>query len=101
MDDDIDLLPAGRSMGDHMHFRYLEDIADAFESCMSEWAQFLNTKTGEIVSVPEAAGFIEFDEEDEELWEEIEEADYFRYQTFLRMAEEWCREHKVRYFGKD
>lgn len=140
---------------------YLEDIADAFESCMSEWAQFLNTKTGEIVSVPEDAGFIEFDEEDEELWEEIEEADYFirlpdqyelhekrimedftqtctqenvanrlwralngrhpyrcfkdaindtgvaqkyydfRYQTFLRMAEGWCREHKVRYFRKD
>ena len=25
----------------------------------------------------------------------------FRSMTYLRMAEEWCREHKVRYFRKD
>jgi hypothetical protein len=55
---------------------YLEDIAEAFESCMDEWSQFLNTKTGEIVSVPDDPGFTGLDE-DEELWEEIEEADYF------------------------
>ena len=139
---------------------YLEDIADAFEACMDEWSQFLNTKTGEIVSVPDDPG-LTGEEEDEELWEEIEEADYyirlpdqyelhekrimeefaqtcvrgnvanrlwralhgrhpyryfkdainetgvaqkyydFRSLTFLRMAEEWCREHKVRYFRKN
>lgn len=139
---------------------YLEDIADAFESCMSEWSQFLNTKTGEIVSLPEDSDLADFDE-DEELWEEIENEDYFirlpeqyelhekrimedftetctkgnisnrlwralngrhpyrcfkdainetgvaqkyydfRYMTYLRMAEEWCREHKVQYFRKD
>ncbi len=137
----------------------LEDIADAFESCMDEWLQFLNTKTGEIVSVPDDPGLTGLDE-DEELWEEIEEADYFirlpsqyelhekrimedftetctrgnvanrlwralnsrhpyrafkdaigdagiankyydfRSLTFRRMAEEWCRDHKVRYFTK-
>ena len=138
---------------------YLEDIAAAFESCMDEWSQFLNTKTGEIVSVPDDPGLTGLDE-DLELWEEIEEADYFirlpdqrelhekrimedftdtcvsggtanrlwralngrhpyryfkdvinetgvaqkyydfRTLTFLRMAEEWCREHKVRYWRK-
>ncbi len=25
----------------------------------------------------------------------------FRSMTYLRLAEEWCREHKVRYFRKD
>jgi hypothetical protein len=139
---------------------YLEDIAAAFESCMDEWSQFLNTKTGEIVSVPDDPGLTGLDE-DEELWEEIEEADYFirlpsqyelhekrimedftdtctrsnvanrlwralnsrhpyrafkdaindtgmankyydfRSLTFRRMAEEWCRDHKVRYFMKE
>ena len=139
---------------------YLEDIAEAFESCMDEWSQFLNTKTGEIVSVPDDPGLTGLDE-DEELWEEIEEADYyirlpsqhelhekrimedftdtytrgnvanrlwralnsrhpyrafkdaindtgiadkyydFRSLTFRRMAEEWCRDHKVRYFVRE
>jgi len=119
----------------------------------------VNTKTGEIVSVPDDPGLTGLDE-DVELWEEIEEADYFirlpdqhelhekrimedftdtcvsggtanrlwralnsrhpyrffkdainetgvaqkyydfRALTFLRMAEEWCREHKVRYLRK-
>ena len=138
---------------------YLEDIAEAFESCMDEWSQFLNTKTGKIVSVPDDPLLTGMDE-DAELWEEIEEADYFirlpnqyelhekrimedfaetcvrgnvsnrlwralngrhpyryfkaainetgvaqkyydfRSLTFLRMAEEWCRQHKVRYFRR-
>ena len=55
---------------------YLEDIADAFESCMDEWSQFLNTRTGEIVSVPDDLGLTGL-EEDEELWEEIENEDYY------------------------
>ena len=135
---------------------YLEDIAEAFEACMDEWSQFLNTRTGEIVSVPNDSGLTGYDE-DAELWEEIENADYFirlpdqyelhekrimedftdtcvsggtanrlwralngkhpyryfkdainetgvarkyydfRALTFLRIAEEWCRKHKVRY----
>lgn len=139
---------------------YLEDIADAFEACMDEWSQFLNTKTGEIVSVPDDL-FLTGLKEDEELWEEIENEDYFirlpdqyelhekrimedftetctggnvanrfwralngrrpyrhfkdainetgvaqkyydfRTLTFLHMAEEWCRENRVRYFRKN
>lgn len=138
---------------------YLEDIAEAFESCMDEWSQFLNTRTGEIVSVPDDPGLTGL-EEDEELWEEIENEDYFirlpdqyelhekrimenftetctrgktanrlwgalsgrhpyrrfkdainetglaqkyydfRAITYRDMAEQWCREHKVRYFRK-
>ncbi len=138
---------------------YLEDIADAFESCTDEWSQFLNTKTGEIVSLPEDPGLADLDEDDD-LWEEIEESDYFvrlpeqyelhekrimedftetctsgaianrlwralngrhpyrffkdaiketgvaqkyydfRSLTFLRMAEEWCRENHIRYRRK-
>ena len=54
----------------------LEDIVAAFESCMDEWSQFLNVKTGEIVSVPDDPGLTGLDA-DAELWEEIEEADYF------------------------
>ena len=135
---------------------YLEDISEAFESCMEEWSQFLNTKTGEIISVPNIPEL----DEDTALWEEIEESDYFirlpdqhelhekrimenftdtcvsgsaanrlwyalnsrhpyrqfkdvinktglaqkyydfRSLTFLRMAEEWCRDHKIRYWRK-
>lgn len=41
---------------------------------MDEWSQFLNTKTGEIVSVPNDPGLTGSDE-DEELWEEIENED--------------------------
>lgn len=138
---------------------FLEDIVDAFESCMDEWSQFLNTRTGEIVSVPNDPGLTGLDE-DKELWEEVEESDYFirlpeqrelhekrimedftdtctsgstanrlwralngrhpyrffkdainetcvaqkyydfRSLVFLRMAEKWCQEHKVRYHRK-
>ncbi len=143
---------------------YLKDIAEAFEACMDEWSQFLNTKTGEIISLPNDSVMLDIEDEDEELWEEIENSDYFirlpeqyelhekrimedfaqtcapvnvakrlwkvlngrhpyrnfkdvinetdlaqqyydfRYQNYLRMAEEWCRENKVRYFtgsGRD
>ena len=57
---------------------YLEDIADAFEECMDGWAQFLDTRTGEIVALAEDP-YIAC-EEDQELWEEIDETeDYVRY----------------------
>lgn len=48
---------------------YLEDIADAFEECMDGWAQFLDTRTGEIVALAEDP-YIAC-EEDQELWEEL------------------------------
>ena len=52
---------------------YLEDIADAFEECMDGWAQFLDTRTGEIVALAEDPYMA--CEEDQELWEEIDETD--------------------------
>lgn len=52
---------------------YLEDIADAFEECMDGWAQFLDTRTGEIVALSEDPYMA--CEEDQELWEEIDETD--------------------------
>ena len=56
---------------------YLEDIADAFEECMDGWAQFLDTRTGEIVALSEDPYMA--CEEDQELWEEIDETeDYVR-----------------------
>ncbi len=55
---------------------YLEDIVDAFESCTNGWSQFVNTKTGEIIMIPDDPGLMGMDE-DEELWEEIENEDYF------------------------
>lgn len=122
---------------------YLEDIADAFEACMDEWSQFLNTKTGEIVSVPDDPGltyYIRLPDQYElhekrimeeftqtcvrgnvanRLWRALNGRHPYRYfkdaitetgvaqkyydfraLTFLRMAEEWYREHKVRYFRK-
>ena len=138
---------------------YLEDIAGAFDACMDEWSQFLDTRTGKIVSVPDDPALTGI-EEDKELWEEIEESDFyirlpsqyelhekqimedftetvtsgavasrlwralnsrhpyrhfkdaihetgvaqkyydFRSLSFLRMAEEWCRENEVRYSRK-
>ncbi len=45
---------------------YLEDIADAFEECMDGWAQFLDTRTGEIVALSEDPYMA--CEEDQELW---------------------------------
>ena len=32
---------------------YIEDVADALEATMEEWNQFLNTETGEVVSLPD------------------------------------------------
>lgn len=52
---------------------YLEDIADAFEECMDGWAQFLDTRTGEIVALSEDPYMA--CEEDQELLEEIDETD--------------------------
>ena len=57
---------------------YLEDIADAFASGFSDWEQFLNLETGEIVVLPDSDNmYIDRTEEDEELLEEIEETDKY------------------------
>ena len=65
---------------------YLEDIADAFEECMDGWAQFLDTRTGEIVALAEDP-YIAC-EEDQELWEEIDETeDYVRLQNQYELHE--------------
>ena len=66
---------------------YLEDIAEAFDRCTDEWAQFLNTKTGEIVSLPEHPGLTD-DKENEALWQEIEETrDYIRLPSQYELHE--------------
>ena len=49
-------------------------LADAFEECSDEWNQFLNIKTGEIVSVPEDSWMVD-EVECNELVEEIEMSD--------------------------
>ena len=52
----------------------LSVLADAFEECFDEWNQYLNIKTGEIVSIPEDPWLID-EMEDKELLEEIEDSD--------------------------
>lgn len=52
----------------------LRTIAEAIDETFSGWTQFLNTKTGEIVSLSDPAE-IPWEEEDVELAEEIEESD--------------------------
>lgn len=51
-------------------------LADAFEECSDERNQFLNIKTGEIVSVPEDPWMVD-EVECNELIEEIEESDNY------------------------
>jgi len=56
----------------------IEDIADALEAVMDGWNQFLNSATGEIVSLPDADNcWIDRDDEDEERAEEIEYSDKY------------------------
>lgn len=57
---------------------FLEDLVDAFEMAMDEWDQYLNTETGEIVSLPDSNNYwVDMEEEDEELAEEIEFSDHY------------------------
>lgn len=51
----------------------IKDIADGLEMANDDWEQFLNTETGEIVSL--SNGFSA--EADEELAEEIENSDHY------------------------
>lgn len=56
----------------------IEDIADALEGTMDSWEQYLNTETGEIVSLPSSDNYyIDREPEDEELAEEIEYSDKY------------------------
>jgi len=153
---DLFYLYSGKEQPDPI---YLEDIAESFETCMDGWSQFLNVRTGKIVTVPDDPGLTGM-QEDVELWNEIEESDDylrlpnqyelhekrimedftetctrgdtanrlwralngrhpyryfkdairetgltqkfydFRSMTFLRMAEDWCRENNVRFWRK-
>ncbi len=57
---------------------YLEDLADAFEMATDEWDQYLDMETGEIVSLPDPDNaWVDWEEEDEELAEEIELSDHY------------------------
>lgn len=56
----------------------IEDIADALEEVMDEWEQYLNTETGEILSLPSSDNyFTDREPEDEDLAEEIEYSDKY------------------------
>ena len=44
---------------------YIEDVADALEATMEEWNQFLNTETGEFVSLPDGDLYGNWSEDDE------------------------------------
>ena len=56
---------------------YIEDVADAFEATMAEWVQYLNTETGEIVSLPDDGLYGSWNEDDEKLAEEIDSSDAY------------------------
>lgn len=57
---------------------FVDDIATALEEIMDGWEQFLNTDTGEIVSLPSSDNYyIDREEEDEELAEEIDSSDVY------------------------
>ena len=56
---------------------FIEDIADAFEAAMQDWAQFLNTETGEVVSLPDDDLYGNWTEDDEKLAEKIDSTDAY------------------------
>ena len=56
---------------------FIEDVADAFETTMEEWTQFLNTETGEFVSLPDGDLYGGWSEEEEKLAEEIDSSDVY------------------------
>lgn len=56
----------------------IEDIVNALEGVMDDWEQYLNTETGEILSLPSSDNYyIDREPEDEELAEEIEYSDKY------------------------
>ena len=57
---------------------FIEDIAIAIEETMDGWEQFLNRKTGEIVSLPSTDNaYVDFEDEDKELMEEFDSSGYY------------------------
>ncbi len=56
---------------------FVEDVAEAFEETSTEWVQFLNTETGEFVSLPDSDFYDGWDEEAEKLAEEIDSSDKY------------------------
>ncbi len=56
---------------------FVEDVAEAFEETSTEWIQFLNTETGEFVSLPDSDYYGPWDEETEKLAEKIDSSDVY------------------------
>ena len=56
----------------------LSKIATALDEYMSEWQQFLNIKTGEIVSLPDDPYLFDDKEEYDRLVEKIDETDDYK-----------------------
>lgn len=56
---------------------YIEDVADALEATMEEWNQFLNTETGEVVSLPDGDLYGNWSDDDEKLAEAIDSSDVY------------------------
>ena len=70
---------------------YIEDVADAFEATMDTWTQFLNTETGEFVSLPDSDMFCDWTEDDEKLAEEIDASD-----AYVRLPSQYeLREYNI------
>ena len=71
---------------------FLEDVATALEETMDGWEQFLNTETGEIVSLPSCDNdYIDREEEDEKLAEEIDSSD-----AYIRLSNQYdINEYKI------
>ena len=50
----------------------IEELAEEFEAMFDGWSQFLNKKTCEIISLPDADNdYADREDEDEELYDEI------------------------------
>lgn len=72
----------------------IEELADEFEAMFDGWSQFLNKKTGEIISLPDADNdFADREDEDEELYDEIAYSD-----DYVRLPDKYeLREKNVMY----
>ncbi len=64
---------------------YIEDVADALDGVIDSWNQYLNTETGEIISLPSYDNdYISLSEEDETLYEEIDSTN-----KYLRLPDQY------------
>ena len=72
----------------------IEELADEFEAMFDGWSQFLNKKTCEIISLPDADNdYADREDEDEELYDEIAFSD-----DYVRLPDKYeLREKNVMY----